>query len=441
MTASFLITPKWLADFSDDPLERANRAELTILVDGICSTEVADSLNNEIRTAVRLSPLYLSEWLANNWWRLRWEPEIPGTPHPETRLDWEMSHNMASIGGGYIWPPMTFSSRGDTVSVQSRPTGSTPSETIRYERRFDREILASDFEKEIDKLIDITLDKLSGATSDRTNLPGLWAEVNTERADPELTEIRKLEAFMGFDAGEAPEQLIDGIQEQVRRYGTSSVQEFATSSKSHALSDLESLGDEIASRGSLVVMPDREPVNRELNENALQFQTTWSRAERAARVARSRWNISKGPVTNEVLANLISVRPDQLSISASPVSVGLRQDGAVDRVRCCLRQRSGTGRRFYLARLVGDHLISPEGEQLMVATDAKTTRQQFQRAFAREFLCPFDDLQEFIGDGKPNSDVIDAAAEQFQLSSWAVALTLVNKGVLEREALDEWSMA
>lgn len=74
----------------------------------------------------------------------------------------------------------------------------------------------------------------------------------------------------------------------------------------------------------------------------------------------------------------------------------------------------------------------------MVATDAKTTRQQFQRAFAREFLCPFEDLQEFIGDGKPNSDVIDAAAEQFQLSSWTIAATLVNKGVLEREVLNEW---
>ena len=77
----------------------------------------------------------------------------------------------------------------------------------------------------------------------------------------------------------------------------------------------------------------------------------------------------------------------------------------------------------------------------MVATDAKTTRQQFQRAFAREFLCPLDELQEFIGSGKPNSDVIDAAAEQFQLSSWTIATTLVNKGVLEREVLNEWSIA
>ena len=440
MTTSFLISPKWLADFSGDTIERANRAEITILVNGFCGTEVIDSVNNEDRSVVRLSPLHLSEWLASNWWRLRWEPEIPGTPHPETRLDWEMSHNMASIGGGYIWPSMTFSSRGDTVWVQSRPTEPTPPEAIRYKCEFNEEIPVYDFEKEIDRFIDTTLDKLSGVISDRTNLPGLWAEVNSERADSELTEIRKLEAFMGFDAGEAPEQLIDGILEQVRRYGTNSVQEFATSSKSHALSDLQSIGDEVASRGTLVVLPDREPVNRELNENALQFQTTWGRAEHAARVARNSWNISKGPVTNDVLANLINANLNQLNISTSPVSVGLRQDDDGDKVRCCLQQRSRTGRRFYLARFLGDHLISFKGEHLLVATDAKTTRQQFQRAFAREFLCPFDELQEFIGDGKPNSDVIDAAAEQFQLSSWAIALTLVNKGVLEREALDEWSM-
>jgi Zn-dependent peptidase ImmA (M78 family) len=85
---------------------------------------------------------------------------------------------------------------------------------------------------------------------------------------------------------------------------------------------------------------------------------------------------------------------------------------------------------------LGDHLSYSNGERLIPATDAKTSRQQFQRAFAQEFLCPFDALLEKINTTQPNDDDIAEAAAHFEVSPLMVRTTLVNKGELDRETLN-----
>jgi len=95
-----------------------------------------------------------------------------------------------------------------------------------------------------------------------------------------------------------------------------------------------------------------------------------------------------------------------------------------------------TSRRFASGRLLGDHLHYSNSERLIPATDAKTSRQQFQRAFAQEFLCPFDALVEKINTTQPGDDDIAEAAAHFEVSPRMVLTTLVNKGELDRETLN-----
>ncbi len=75
----------------------------------------------------------------------------------------------------------------------------------------------------------------------------------------------------------------------------------------------------------------------------------------------------------------------------------------------------------------------------MPATKVVTARQQFQRAFAQEFLCPYDKLQEVIG-SSPGVDDIEYAAERFEVSTWVVVCALVNNGALPQEALADWGV-
>ena len=84
---------------------------------------------------------------------------------------------------------------------------------------------------------------------------------------------------------------------------------------------------------------------------------------------------------------------------------------------------------------MGDYLYHANGDRLIPATEARTSRQQFQRAFAQEFLCPIEALQEKIQTDQPDEEDIAEAADHFGVSPLLVRTTLVNKGELDREVL------
>jgi Zn-dependent peptidase ImmA (M78 family) len=93
------------------------------------------------------------------------------------------------------------------------------------------------------------------------------------------------------------------------------------------------------------------------------------------------------------------------------------------------------GRRFELARLLGDRIAGSGGGKLLPATRASTYRQKMQRSFAAEFLSPFEAVDEMLkGDYSIESQ--QDMAEHFSVSPLTIRTLLVNHGRLEREDLD-----
>ena len=117
-----------------EPLEHGTQAALPISVKRKCVTRFEDRFTSKIERSPGLSAHRLAQWLANNWWRLRWEPNRS----PST--DRQMSHNMAAIGGGYLSPSLSFSSDGETILVQSRSTPDENKEPIRYTEDYTRPV-------------------------------------------------------------------------------------------------------------------------------------------------------------------------------------------------------------------------------------------------------------------------------------------------------------
>ena len=111
--------------------------------------------------------------------------------------------------------------------------------------------------------------------------------------------------------------------------------------------------------------------------------------------------------------------------------------------KAVLRSKWKEGRRFELARLLGDELLNAEGS-LFPATRAHTYRQNAQRSFAAELLSPFaavfNMLQGDYSDEKP----LDVAG-YFKVSVITIRTQLVNHGILDRDYLDadtdRWSIA
>ena len=100
-----------------------------------------------------------------------------------------------------------------------------------------------------------------------------------------------------------------------------------------------------------------------------------------------------------------------------------------------LPARRETGRRFALARVLGDRLINREGA-LHAATHAYTYRQKAQRSFAAELLAPFEAVEDMLR-GDYSDDRQQDVADHFQVSPMVVNTLLKNHSRIERDLPDE----
>jgi len=97
-----------------------------------------------------------------------------------------------------------------------------------------------------------------------------------------------------------------------------------------------------------------------------------------------------------------------------------------------LRQRWHMGKRFDLARIIGDHVMFGV-ENLHPATRSRTYRQKAQRAFAAELLSPFDVVDGMMADNYEDEEARQDVADHFGVSERTIETMLKNHGRLERD--------
>ncbi len=437
MSSSFAIQYKWLRKGRTKEPERASQADISILVNDVNLTHNTDLLHVISHDFARLSALHLSMWFADNWWRLLWEPDS-GSRTPE----WQMRHNIGAAGGGYVWPNLSFISDWNTISVHGTPTVPRAAEPIYYTRDYHYFVSASSFEQGIDDFVNATIDKLAVANPSYTDIGSLWNEVVEERNDHEVSQWRKLEACLGYDPDEAPEGLLEGLRREYSRYGTNAIHELAAGSGNQTVNHLRDVVEDVETHGSTVQSPQYQEIRKGFAERSLDPNALpWQRAVQAAKTARQVWGLGDGPIQSNTLGDIFGISLDEPSggghydMHRAPFSVGIRSDKSEEGFRVSLHQRHLYGRRFTLTRLVGDYIAAQQDEPLMPATHVTTSRQKFQRAFAQEFLCPWDELAYFFSGKSLDSENFDEAAEYFQVSSWVVTRTLVNHGWLDRDRI------
>ncbi len=126
--------------------ERACFAAIAIRYGNISLTEGHDGIVNKIRSAPLLSGYHLAEWMAWNWWRLRWEPR-------SNAPDWKLAHRLTTIGEGYVWPNITVFSDGERIALVAKPTPERPNTRFRYLSDAAAVVGAREFEYAVDKFI------------------------------------------------------------------------------------------------------------------------------------------------------------------------------------------------------------------------------------------------------------------------------------------------
>lgn len=428
------LTAGWESLDTGSAEERACFAALGMRVNGVWLTEGYDAIANRLRHAPYLSAYALAEWLAWNWWRLRWEPRSMAE-------GWNFAHRMANIGGGYIWPDITIFSDGERAAFISKPTQERPQTPFRYINPAAAIISAGDFEFGVDCFVEQVLERLEASGVADSNLARIWADVREERASSELGLQRKIEALLGLDPDESDLHVIEQILADSRRLGLGAMEEMAADAGSGAESrPVCSAGEleEHASRsGFSASFSDMVRFKGPVVELSRVKTPAWQLGAEAARALRAQEGLGDDAIGDDVLCSLVGVVSGALQETrANPtlgISFALKQVG--DSGRILLRSRHMTGRRFELARLLGDHLLSQSGEALVPATRAYTYRQKVQRAFAAELLSPFDGVLSLL-DGDYSEENQLEIAGHFKVSELTIRTQLVNHGMLDRDELE-----
>jgi hypothetical protein len=429
MNNNFSIDFTWLSREYGSVIERATLAELTITADGNIATELEDFYAKTVRKAVRASAYEAALWFASNWWRLLWEPE-------RSTLSWRMSHKIGAAGGGYLWPDLSFSSDGETVHIQAKAIPQLKNQTVRYLNSFDVLIPINSFQRGLETFIEAVIDRLTSFV-DKPDIASIWKEVREEDRDSSLRSRRKIEAIMGFDPDEAPDTMIQELERAAANYGKSAIEEVAASSVEKALQDITTLWEDTLRHTTQLRIDSFENLRNRILQEVQPSQLPWQRAEIAAKILREYWSLPSGPITTTALCERLSVSDDIILRAdgpTAPMQAGFR-NGEADYVKVFLSKPLPVSRRFALSRLIGDHLITSGNERLLPLTGMKTVRQKFQKAFAQELLCPYNELKEFLGDSPWNDEILDDAADHFDVSPLVIKTIQVNKNQMDRAYL------
>ena len=390
--------------------------ELRISVGGASLTRVTAD-DGVVLPGPRVPAARLAEWLIWHWWRLLWEPE-------RDSIAWHRAHDMACVGGGWLWPNLSVNSDGCRICVDAKPSVSTEIEPLSHLVDAIGFVTQAEFERSVDAFIGSVLERLDARQHSRGHLGGMRQELMQDRMSSDATLHRKVEALLGCDPDEGDPSVIRQIIDGGRDLGLDAMAEVA----SDAPLSSEQVRQVAARHGMPCNPSDGIDRNDELMWDGTGRLAPWRVGVAAAHDLRSRQNLGDGPVDGQLLEELCG-------LATGAIQGGRRFRGMAFSLKTHGRQHSvvlnsgrRTSRRFAAARLLGDRLLVDSDESLRPSTRSRTYRQQMQRAFSAEFLCPLESLKAEL-QGDYSGDRMEKVAGRFAVSPWLVHAQLANDGL------------
>jgi hypothetical protein len=385
----------------------------------------ADEHGRHYANGPYISGYHLAEWLVWNWWRLRWEPRPSVDSVPP--LDWDFSHRMSDIGAGYIWPNITISCDGFQCDLISERSDELDTPSFYYLGAPSVGISAGNFEDAADQFISFVLNRLRDGGVTKSNLQTLWNDLTVERNDPELARFRRIEALLGFDPDQTDEARIETWLKDADTLGENALDELATGGPNGMLS-AQQIANATASVGFDMNAGDALRLNY---PHGMEWGQTaaWRIGVAAANAVREQVGLAGRPVTDSLLADLAGTTVSVVTSDQCTNSLSWIFHPSQTSPRIALRQWRKTGRRFEVARLIGDRLFGEDAlttaEPLSPATRSYSYRQKAQRAFAAELLSPWETVRAMLDDDySPENQ--EHVAEHFVVSPLTIRTLLVN---------------
>lgn len=381
---------------------RATWARLTISVGDDVVTLVEDLSNMSVRRSIYVSLYPLAEWIATNWWLLRFDG------HGFRRFDAERRHTTLGAGAGFLWPDLRIVPEGEFTELtwwsDRRPRVGAD---CRYLAQGAAVVPSTHTARELEGLVTAVIERLDEAGLNDTPLHKEWrAAIDLDEEEAEFAEAAArlgLDPFSdGIDFAELIESAFTSLEPGIRNDFLDAV---SPDGIEHSL-------DWVAR--SLLNIPSGED-GLDLDRIRSQFETPgvidgrppWERGWESARQVRNLMGENpSGPI--ETLP--IDLVVDEMARRHGIVGIGRGSDIGLGVV--VSRSMTEVSRRFHRARAVWHALTRDPGTPFLL-TSSVATSQRIGRAFAAELLVPAAGLKDYLS-GDYTSEAIDEAANYFR---------------------------
>jgi hypothetical protein len=386
-------------------------ADLKIEVNGWIASENYDSYSKYMRESTLVSAYPMALWIASYWWRILYEPCPSKWFYEGLSYGWRSAHELTSSGNGFIWPPLRFIPFGERVLIILQPSSMHSHSNAQYISAGMANISRDALESGLNDFVTKTINRLELMGHRNTELQNLWLEVEKERRDRDSNFYRIIEASLGYNPDEGPDELIDTLADRTETAGIMPIFEIAAACSKEAVANPHSAVDGIINVNGKGLPASFNYGRFQPEKVNFQKDKPWEIGHDLARKMRRHLGYGNDPIKDEQLASLFELRSQVLTgddVSIKNLSMGVPSESNPDQLKIYLHQKHLTGRRFYLARILGERLLNAERPaNWLPATFGLTWRQKYQRAFASEFLCPFHVLHEQIATANPDDDIDD----------------------------------
>lgn len=192
-----------------------------------------------------------------------------------------------------------------------------------------------------------------------TNLHKIWFDVQKERNDIDLAKRRKFEALLGVDPDEGSISIIDRLISDAQFIGGEAMGEVAANRpRVGSMLTVSEIRDAANRIGFDISLKDSVSFDEEIQPPGKTEAPARLLGANAATALRKQENLEETPINDDTLAELAGVQKSIIKSidysGSSPELSSILNEKRGSRI--VFRSKWHTGRRFELARLLGDRL-------------------------------------------------------------------------------------
>lgn len=407
MTEEFSVEAEWLNADLDDPVEAQTMANVSVTVGNESLSRIHDPETGEVSEGARLPTIGLVEGLVRRWWQLLYEPQR--TVDRQPRQNFEHRHRLDGLTPGYVFPPITMWSGGETVMVGlSRADTRFQTQVFLLPLNFRPQPIArGKLEEALSAFVQATIDRLSLSNGRAAELREDWDRVTSSLQNADEQEWCRNAGRLGLDPYDFDTLDLGSMSAGISPSLFADICEAADVPELFQTCEWARVaGARFRSAQPIVVKEFGGPPYRDLS------MPGWRNGYDGVQLLRQRLGLPLDP--RQALKRLFDDPEggdlDRFAEASGAVEGVARREGS--EVRAIVPARSVKQKRFRTCRATYLGWRASSDTDVAV-TAAETWRQQASRTFAAELLAPAKLIKDRYGKTGLNQNSVERLSSEW----------------------------